>query len=159
MLSAKELMLSKIVGLEKTLESPLDSKEITPVSTKGNQLWIVTERIDAEAEAPILWLPEVKSWLNGKNLKLGNIEVRMRREWQRMRWLDSISDLMDMSLSKPLEIVKDSWAWHVAAHWVAMNWTGLSDWIATTVKEKFSRKKKKKWFWWFSQAELKKVQK
>ena len=78
------------VVLEKTLESPLDSQEIKPVSPKGNQPWILIGRTDAKAEAPILWPPGEKSWLTGKKLMLGKIEGRRRRWRQRMRWLDGI---------------------------------------------------------------------
>ena len=69
------------VVLEKTLESPLDFKEIQPVHPKGNQSRIFTGRTDAEAEAPILWPPDVKNWLIGKPLMLGKIEGRKRRGW------------------------------------------------------------------------------
>ena len=75
------------VVLEKTLESPLDCKEIKPVNPKGNQSWLFTGSTDAEAEIPILWLPVVKNSLIGKDLMLGKIEVK-RRGWQRMRWLE-----------------------------------------------------------------------
>ena len=74
------------VVLEKTLESPLDCKEIKPVNPKGNQSWVFTGRTDAEAEALKLWPPDVKSWLIEKTLMLGKIEGRVRRGWQRMRW-------------------------------------------------------------------------
>ena len=75
----------QILVLENTLESPLECKEIKPVNPKGNQSWIFTGRTDAEAEDPILWLPDVKSRLTGKTLMQGKIEGR-RRGWQRMRW-------------------------------------------------------------------------
>ena len=88
--------------LEKTLESLLDSKEIQPVNPKGNQSWIFIGRTDAEVEAPILWPPDVKSRLTGKDLgnMLGKIEGRRRRGWQGTRWLDGITDSIDMSVSK-----------------------------------------------------------
>ena len=90
----------RTVVLAKTLESPLDCKKIQPVHPKGNQPWIFTGRTDAEAEAPILWPPDAKTWLKGKDwcrerLRAGG---RGRRDWRRMRWLDSITDSMDMSL-------------------------------------------------------------
>ena len=84
------------VVLEKTLESPLDYKEIQPVHPKGNQSWIFIERTDAEAETPILWPPDSLE----KTLMLGKIEGGRRRGWQRMRWLDGITGSIDMSLSK-----------------------------------------------------------
>ena len=88
------------VLLEKTLEIPLDCKEIKPVNPKGNQSWIFIGRTYANGEASILWPPDAKIWLIGKLLILGKTEQRRRKGWQRMRWLDGITDLMDMSLSK-----------------------------------------------------------
>ena len=87
-----------ITVLKNTLESPLDSKEIKPVNSKQNQSCIVIGRTDAEAEAPILWLPDVKSQLIGKDPDAGKIEGRRRSRWQRMRWLDDTTDSIDMSL-------------------------------------------------------------
>ena len=86
--------------LEKTPESPLDSKEIQPVNPKGNQSWVFIGGTDAEAETPILWLPDAKSWLIWKDTNAGKIEGRRRRGQQRGRWLDGITDSMDMSLSR-----------------------------------------------------------
>ena len=86
--------------LEKTLESPLDCKEIQPVHPKGDQSWVFTGGTDVEAETPILWPPDAKADSFEKTLMLGKIEGRRRRGRQRMRWLDGITDLTDMSLSK-----------------------------------------------------------
>ena len=86
------------VMLEKTLESPLNCKEIQPVHPKGAQSWVFTGRI--EAEAPRLWLPDAKGWLIGKDPDAGEDEGRRRRGWQRMRWLDGSTLSMDTGLSK-----------------------------------------------------------
>ena len=97
------------VVLEKTLESPLDCKEIKPVNPKGNQYWIFIGKTDTEA--PILWPLMQRADSLKKTLMLGKIEARRRRWWQRIRWLDDITDLMDMNLSRLLEIVTDREAW------------------------------------------------
>ena len=131
--------------MEKTLESPLDSKEIQPVHPKGDQSWVFIGRTDAEAETPILWPPHAKTDSLEKTLMLGKIDAeapilwppdtksqligkdpdegKRRRRQQRMRWLDSITDSMDKNLNKFQVIVENRGVWCVAVHGVTNSWT------------------------------------
>ena len=130
------------VVLEKTLESPLDYK-IKLVNPNGNQPWIFIGRSDAEAEAPAFWPPDSKSRLIGKDTDAGKDWSKRRRGQQRVRWLDSITNSMDINLSELWEIVEDRGVWHAVVHEVTSSWTRLSNWTTAT-EDIFCEKASKK---------------
>ena len=119
---------SKIKGNEQVLYQG-QPKDIKLVNPKGNQSWIFIVRTDAEA--PIHWHLMQRAYSLEKNLMLGKIEGRRRRGWQRIKWLDSIIDPMDMSLSILWEMVKDRKTWCAVVHGVTESWMWLSDWTTT----------------------------
>ena len=121
------------VVLQKTLEGPLDSKEIKPVNPQGNQSWIFTGRTDAKAEAPILWLPDAKSWLVRKDPDAGKHWGQEEKGAADKKTVGWHHDSMDMSLSKLQEIVKDREVWRATVHGTAKNPTWLREWTGTVM--------------------------
>ena len=122
------------VVLEKTLKSSLDSKEIKLVNPKGDQPWLFIIRNDAKAETQILWPPDVKSQHIGRGPDAGKVWGHEEKGIQGMRWLDGITDSMDMNLSKVRGVMNGRGAWHASVHGISKSWRWLSDWVTTVIK-------------------------
>ena len=126
--------------LEKTLESPLDCKEIQPVHSEGDQPWDYFGRTDAKAEAPVIWLPHAKSWLIAKDCDAGRDWGQEEKGTTEDEMVEGITESMDLSLSELWELVMDREAWRG----VARSRTRLSDWTELNWTEPI------KWYYYYS---------
>ena len=126
------------VVLEKTPESPLDSKEIKPINLKGNQPWILIGRTDAEVETSVLWSSEANSWLIGKVPDAGKDWGQKEKRASEDEMADGITDTMDMNVGKLREMVRDREAWRAIVRGATKSWTRLGGWTTTTTIESFT---------------------